>query len=477
MGGRLMPSNGSGAAVAPAPVALPLPGLPAEPVRARRQRRRGPLELLSTTATNPFGAVNQPRPSWATEGRPLQAEEVGHKKRSRSEPPTALDLMRGKRVQRVRSRVIANAMLHLPATLVRADKYERTLCCGREVRRARFVAGEGARVDFGRACRQRWCESCSGARLGKWRAQYSPLLAEWKQLVHLVVTVPCVRQMVDRRTGHRHNAATAAKLRAKIQEMQKAAREIANDVRRTARLPWKAVRHLECTYTWRRDGEILDWYHPHFHFVVESEAAAREFMRRWLLRFPDASPAAQYVEVVDLGKAMREVFKYVTKAVKSHREPLRDDSGRVMRDAAGKVKTAVRYEGIRADALDVIYAAMRGLRLHQAMGFRAAAVEDMDPEAGLQDDGTLPPALPDFESDESTWRWSDDILDWEQWQGSEPLSGAALPLRYVKMLARYEAEIFLGVPCVGGVRTNGLVAKCAYIRHSSYLAALELLYS
>lgn len=461
--------------MAPAPAALPLPGLPAEPVRARRQRRPAPLELLSVTATNPFGAVNQPRPSWATEGRPLQPEQPA--RRQKGEPPSALDLVRGKRVQRVRSRVIANAMLHLPATLVRPDKYEKTLSCGREVRRARFVEGQGARVDFGRACRQRWCESCSGSRLGKWRSQYAPVLEGWKQLAHLVVTVPCVRHLVDRRTGQRHNAVTAAKLRAKIQEMQKAAREIANDVRRTARLPWKAVRHLECTYTYKRDGEVLDWYHPHFHFVVEGEASAREFMRRWLLRFPDASPAAQYVEVVDLGKAMREVFKYVTKAVKSHREPLRDDQGRVKRDASGKVVTAVRYEGIRADSLDVIYAAMRGLRLHQAMGFKAPAVEDMDPEQSLQDDGTLPPALPDFESDESTWRWSDDVLDWEQWQGGEPLSGSPLPLRYVRMLARYEAEIFAGVACVGGVRSRGLVATCAYIRHSDYLAALEGLQS
>jgi hypothetical protein len=173
-------------------------------------------------------------------------------------------------------------------------------------------------------------------------------------LYHLVVTVPTIKHVTSRGGSVRHDRLTAVKLRYKVQEMLKATREIANDVRRTSKLPWKAVRHLEVTYTWERDGEILDWYHPHIHFVVENEAAARDFMRRWLLRFPDASSRGQFCERVDLGKAMREVFKYVTKAVKSEREPARDADGRAVRDSSGKPVYVTRYKGMRADSLDVI---------------------------------------------------------------------------------------------------------------------------
>jgi hypothetical protein len=296
-------------------------------------------------------------------------------------------------------------------------------------------------------------------------------------LYHLVVTVPTIKHVTSRGGSVRHDRLTAVKLRYKVQEMLKATREIANDVRRTSKLPWKAVRHLEVTYTWERDGEILDWYHPHIHFVVENEAAARDFMRRWLLRFPDASSRGQFCERVDLGKAMREVFKYVTKAVKSEREPARDADGRAVRDSSGKPVYVTRYKGMRADSLDVIYAALRGLRLHQAMGFKAPMPEETELERhGVEEDSTLPAALPDFECDESTWRWDDAALDWVSSPtygydretgeaiGAVTLTGAALPVRYLKMLARYEAEIFLGVTALGGVRSNGLVAKCYQMR-------------
>jgi hypothetical protein len=407
-------------------------------------------------------------------------------KREKGQPLSSLDRVRGKRVQLLRSRITANALLRLPVSLVDKGKYEKTLSCGTTITRARFDGRADSRsLNFGRCCRYRWCEFCSAARLGEWRKKFQPELAKWSSLNHLVVSVPTVRHVVDR-AGRRNNRLTAVKLRYKIQEMLKATREIANDVRRSARLPWKAVRHLETTYTWQRDGETLDWYHPHIHFVVENEAAAREFMRRWLLRFPDAHAKGQFCEPVTLAKAMREVFKYVLKPVKSERREIRDDSGRVQRDAkTGKRIWEVSYTGMRADALDVIYAAMRGLRLHQPMGFKAAMPEETELEVhGVEEDGTLPAAVPDYESDVSTWTWSDSLLDWvsstlagynretQEFEGAVvPLCDRDLPLRYLKMLAKYESQIFEGVAAVGGVRSNGLIAKCYQMRRAEREAA------
>jgi hypothetical protein len=461
------------------------PGLSAggTPKPARRR--------LDTTQRNCYkasdsgvGALVEPRPSWATAGRPLGADLPA--KREKGTPLTAAERVRGKRVQLLRSRIVANALAQLPDPLVFREKYEATMRCGATVTRANFNAARGASVDFGRLCRNRWCEFCSAARLGEWRKQFQPILSEWGSLHHLVVTVPTMRHLTEGRGGRRLNRLTAVKLRLRVQEMLRATREIANDVRRTARLPWKAIRHVETTYTWERDGDVLDWYHPHIHFIVESEAAAREFLRRWLLRFPDCSPRGQFCEPVTLAKAMREVFKYVTKAVKTERAELRDSGGRIVRDArSGKPIWTVRYVGMRADCLDVIYAALRGVRLHQAMGFKAPKLED-DGEVshGVDEDGSLPPALPDFECDRSTWRWSDAALDWlseasagldratGEYVGARvPLAGAELPLRYLRMLAAYEVQIFVGVPRLGGVRLNGLVAKCYQMRRADREAA------
>lgn len=464
-------------------------GLP--PVRTPK-RRPGPVQLLSTTATKAtesgVGALNLPRPSWAAEGRPLEATQP--KKREKGQPPTALDRVRGKRVQLLRSRIVANALLRLPDPLVDRGKYEKTLSCGRTVTRARFDGThKGATVDFGACCRYRWCEFCSAARLGEWRKRSGPELATWKELHHLVVSIPTVRQ---RKTGagERLNRLTAVELRCAVKEMLKATREIANSVRRTDRLPWKAIRHVEVTYTYERDGKILDWYHPHIHFVVENEAAARSFLQRWLKRFPDAHAKGQFCERVTLDKAMREVFKYVLKPVKSEREEMRDSEGRAVVDAkTGKRVYSVKYVGMRADALDVIFTALRGIRLHQAMGFKLPMPDDLEVgNIGVEEDGTLPAALPDFECDSSSWKWSDGALDWlsDDMAGlnretgvlegaSFPLCGDPLPMRYLKMLAAYEAQIFAGVAVAGGVRTNGLVARCYQMRRADREAARGVL--
>lgn len=444
---------------------------------ARRARRRKSLELLSVTATTPgadgetLGAVNAyPRPSWATDGKPLHGEELANTgsqdgEQVRAPGMTSLSFVQWKRVQRLRTRIAAKALAAIPRPLVSRAKYGSTLQCGTTVTRAAFgddrvkrlprgtVELQPDAVSFGAACGQRWCEPCQGTRIMKWRKQYGPLVSEWKGLHHLVLTIPTVPSVG--KGGVVDRAATADVLRSTVRAMIRAAREIANDVRRTEKLPWVALRKLEVTYSVEKD-----WYHPHFHFIVAGEASAREFLRRWLLRFPSATRSAQFVEEVDAAKGMREVFKYVAKSIKTYRE--RDpQTGAVV----------VRYQGIPAPALDVIYFALRGLRTYQPMGFKAAAPEDLDAAHGIEEDGTLPAAEPSPGRDASLWQWSDAWLDWlHEGTSRGLLQDCALPARYLRMLHKYEREIWEGIGglfeggAVPEARSHGLVAKCVYVR-------------
>jgi signal recognition particle subunit SEC65 len=452
---------------------------------AKRARRRASLELLSRTATNPptngeeMGAVNAyPRPSWASEGKPLHAESsklaIAGSGDGEAQPAkddgisgagmTALSFVAWKRTQRLRSRIVAKALHAIPRPLVNRAKYASTLACGTQVTRAAFGDDSVKRlsrgvveltpdgVSFGAACGQRWCEPCQGTRIMKWRKKYGPLVAEWKNLQHLCVTIPTVPSVG--KGGIVDRGATADVLRSVMRDMIRAAREIANDIRRTEKMPWVALRKLECTYSVEND-----WYHPHFHFIVEGEAPAREFLRRWLQRFPRAKRAAQFLEEVDAAKGMREIFKYVAKSIKSHRST-DPETGR----------SVVRYEGMPAPSLDVIFSALRGLRSYQPMGFKAAAPDDLDAACGIEEDGTLPAAEPSPGRDASMWEWSDRWLDWLHVGSSRGLlQDQALPARYLRMLAKYETQVWSGMGGLfeGGpvpeARTDGLVARCAYM--------------
>jgi hypothetical protein len=150
-----------------------------------RKRRAGSLDTTQRNCYKPaesgVGAVNLPRPSWATAGRPMEPDRG--EKREKGQPLSSLDRVRGKRVQLLRSRITANALLRLPVSLVDKGKYEKTLSCGTTITRARFDGRADSRsLNFGRCCRYRWCEFCSAARLGEWRKKFQPELAKWSSL-------------------------------------------------------------------------------------------------------------------------------------------------------------------------------------------------------------------------------------------------------------------------------------------------------
>lgn len=239
--------------------------------------------------------------------------------------------------------------------------YARTAGCAAELT-------QDGKTITGRYCGNRWCGVCNRIRTAKLRTAYAPELVTWTDAYFVTLTVPNVK---------------ASKLGDTVRTLIKAVRRIANDVRRTDRLTWRAVRKVEVTYNpERRD------YHPHLHLIVRGEAQARTLLKRWRDRFPEANGAAQDVRKADPEKSMLELFKYLTKQT-------------IVVDGAVTAPPA--------RALDVIYRAVRKLRTVQPMGFtvKGAPDEVTDDDATLELDASTP-----ADGRHVVWTWAASLTDW-----------------------------------------------------------------
>ena len=189
----------------------------------------------------------------------------------------------------------------------------------------------------GKYCGNRWCMVCNRVRTGRAIANYEPVIRLWRDPQFVTLTIPNVPAGLLPNTLH---------------ALLRAFPRIARGIRRTDRLPFKALRKLEVTY-----NRFTDTYHPHFHLVVEGRAAADALLRRWLASFPEASEQAQDIRPCD-EVGLRELFKYFTKL-----------TTRVSADGD--------RQAIPLEALDTIFQAMRGRRVYQPMGFRVARTADV----------------------------------------------------------------------------------------------------
>jgi hypothetical protein len=269
--------------------------------------------------------------------------------------------------------------------------YARTLACAGELHQA----GEEIR---GKYCGNRWCGVCNRVRTAKLRNAYTPELSQWRDAWFVTLTVPNVKG--------RHLADT-------IRTLTRAVREIANDVRRTDRLTWRAVRKVEVTYNTRRRD-----FHPHLHLIVAGEAAARMMLKRWLARFPTANRKAQDVRKSNGDKAMQELFKYLTKQT-------------VLVD--GKVTAPP------ARALDTIYRAVRRLRTIQPMGFKVQGEPD---EVTEEDTALVLDAATVAKKRYATWEWDDLAHDWIDRRTGELLTGYEPDAATVETLQRIARDAF-----------------------------------
>lgn len=229
-------------------------------------------------------------------------------------------------------------------------------------------------------CGNRWCSVCSRIRSARAVNAYLPVMEAWSEPYMVTLTI---------------RNCSADVLPATIARMMKGATSVARSIKRTEKLPFVAVRKLECTYNSQRKD-----YHPHFHMIVNGRAQAELVREKWLRRFPSETTAsAQDVRACDPG-GLAELFKYFTKlATKT------DDGRRCV---------------VPVVALDTIFCAMRGRRVWQPVGFTLPKeVEEQIEGDELDVDGSEA-----FKRDTELiyWQWDQELKDWVDIETGEVLS-------------------------------------------------------
>lgn len=323
---------------------------------------------------------SEPSPSSISTGQ--TAEQLLHKRARAKYLSTPLgaalaDLRRSQRVAAEVAGDLESAEQHR-----RLEKsYRNTVYC------AGKLVQSGEKLE-GRYCSNRWCLVCARVKTGRAINRYAATLASWPDRWLVTLTAPNV---------------SADELEAELRRYLAVAVAISRSMKGVHRVPLVAVRKLECTY-----NEKADSYHPHFHFVVRDEAAARLLLKLWLERQPSASAKAQDVRRASEGD-VRELFKYFTKLVTR---------------AASNPRARGSVRVVQARKLDVIFAAMRGLRVFQPIGFQLPKASDEELPIGSEGHTRAPEHTRDRAGDfpaTAFWNWEQLAHDWINGDG-EPLS-------------------------------------------------------
>ncbi len=213
-------------------------------------------------------------------------------------------------------------------------------------------------------CNNRWCIVCNRIRTAKLINGYKKPLSELNNKYFVTLTVPNVL---------REN------LRNTIKDMIKNFRCIYKSLfKMTVKI--KGIRKLECTY-----NEIRNDFHPHFHLIVSDITVAQKIVSEWLKRYPEAKQFCQDIRPCDERSTM-ELFKYFSKIITK--------------------------DSIYIGPLDIIFSAMRNLRVYQPMGI-TKVTEDVD-EIQSQ-------VIEDLKEAEKTWEWIEN--DWVDKTTGECLTG------------------------------------------------------
>lgn len=150
----------------------------------------------------------------------------------------------------------------------------------------------------GSLCRKRWCSHCNRIRTAELIKGYQePLqqLSTQDKLYMVTLTAPTVKgRQLKSEIGKRYKIFTKVK-----------------DRLRKEGLKLNGIRKLEVTY-----NEEKDWFHPHFHFLIQGKKEAYRLRKEWLIEYPTARIVGNHVtEIGTTAKDLMEIFKYATKDI------------------------------------------------------------------------------------------------------------------------------------------------------------------
>lgn len=272
----------------------------------------------------------------------------------RSAPKTGAEAAKKKLQKRAQSKYVTNLVAFPLAKLSSPlqKQYKRSTNCAGEI-----TETPGKYTSL--YCNCRWCLICSKIRTGRLIVGYLPAIQAMREKWFVTLSRP--------------NVAGPA-LADEIQYYLRTATLIQRHLREKRKLEYSSLRKIECTY-----NELVNTYHPHFHFIFDSWEAANAFLQEWLARNSVEKVGKAHAALLDKGnqikkaddKSVVELFKYFTKVVSKSRSKGND----------GKESSSYR---IHLQALDTMFQAMQRVRTFQPCGVIKAVSEDVEPEQSLE---------------------------------------------------------------------------------------------
>lgn len=191
-------------------------------------------------------------------------------------------------------------------------------------------------------CNKRWCTVCNSIRTAQMIDKYQPVLEQWNDKHFVTLTIKSV---------------TAKKLKFQIEEMLADLRRIRDTAKKRhqrGKLENKpmAICKLECNY-----NPSSNTFNPHFHIVTSTLEFAELLRNEWQERHPADIVNSQAQDIRKAGAdSVSEMFKYFTKLISN---------------TNGKRE-------IYADAMNVIFRAVKGRRVFFHYGFKQNKKQDID---------------------------------------------------------------------------------------------------
>ena len=222
----------------------------------------------------------------------------------------------------------------------------------------------------GKYCNNRWCLVCSRIRTAKLINKYKPYFKTLQEPQFVTLTAPTI---------------TALELSERLYQMGKQFKQIKDNLRKMG-TPLIGVRKLEVEF-----NPNTNKYHPHYHIIIEGKYEAECLVNLWLKKNPNAKLEAQNIQDAD-ANSLTELFKYTTKLCSKDRRTM------------------------NADALNIIFRELRGMKTFQSIGDFGKGEKDNDDNINPRQVSTYN----ELTQNNQFWHWRKH--DWKNNKG-ENLSG------------------------------------------------------
>lgn len=264
-----------------------------------------------------------------------------------NKPTTTLETFNKRARSKFLQEPLIQALVGLGGPLTK--EYTETLLC------AQIIEQRGDKLTAN-YCGRRWCRVCNRIRTGKLINGYQAAIDQMPNQSFLTLTVPNV---------------PAEELHGKMREMVRTMQKIQDQRRKNKRPGVNSIRKLECTYNATRND-----YHPHFHIITSTREEAEYILDQWLSRYPTSDARGQDIRAAS--KPL-ELFKYFTKL-----------TSKTTAWSSNQTGLTVEEQWAYPEALDVIFQAIKGMRIIQPTGKIKMVSDDVTGLEAQEIDETVP---------------------------------------------------------------------------------------